>query len=271
MGKSSISDALGYNASLSTREVRLLSGWERERRIVVTIEDIRASVGANAAADVARELVRKHALQRLRRGAYLVRPFRSLGRPTQPSTAVAVEALLHKEPHYLGGLWALSHHGLTEQRYASVLDAFVAHRLASRQLGAGRVRFHVLPSASFSYGITTTTMEGLNVHVSDIERTLLDAFDHPRLFGGIQRALDLARDQLARVDRTRLLTYAVTGSKPSTCQRIGVLLQREGLSSRALAKLRKRARETQSLLSLNPAVPRTGPVNREWNVVENDR
>jgi predicted transcriptional regulator of viral defense system len=271
MGHSAIMDAPKYTAPLSKREVGLIAGWERERRSIVSLKDIRASVGTKAATDVVRELVRKRALQRVRPGVYLVRPFRSLGRPSQTSTAVAAEALLRGEPHYLGGLWALSLHSLTEQRYASLLDAFVTHRLAARQLGAGRVRFHVLPKASFGYGITTTTIEGVDVHVSDVERTLLDAFDHPRLFGGIERALELARAHLSRVDRSKLLTYAVKGSRPSTCQRIGVLLEREGLSPRALSSLRARARQTKSRLSMKPNTPRTGRLNRVWNVVENDQ
>src|SRR5262245_10189970 len=145
MAKLSIDDVRIYNRPLSRREVRLLSDWERERRSTVTIRDIEQRVGESAAADVAYELVRKGALQRLRRGSFLVRPFRTITRAAQPSTPVIAEALLRDEPHYLGGLWAFSFHHLTEQLYASILDAFVTHRLTSRQLGAGRVRFHVLP------------------------------------------------------------------------------------------------------------------------------
>jgi predicted transcriptional regulator of viral defense system len=271
MAKVTINDALSNNDPLSRREVRLLSGWERERRQVVTIHDLRERVGNEAAAEVARKLIRKGALQRLRRGSYLVRPFRTLGRASGPSTPVMVEALLREEPHYLGGLWAVSFHGLTEQRYAAVMDAFVTHRLRPRPLGAGRVRFHVLARNAFSYGIDRSEIEGMTVHHSDRERTLLDALDHPRIFGGLQRALEMVRAQLRRLDRRQLLRYAIAGSKPGTCQRLGVLLERAGMSARALAPLRARARRTRSLLSMNPEAPRTGRVNRRWSVVENDR
>jgi predicted transcriptional regulator of viral defense system len=259
-----------YNPSLSQREVRLLSGWERERRVIVTIAEIRTLVGEARATDVAHELVRKRALQRVRPGTYLVRPFRSIGRATLHSTAIAAEALLQGEPHYLGGLWALSFHQLTEQRYESILDVFLTHRLASRVLGAARVRFHVLPPRAFEYGTIRAAIEGVPVHVSDVERTLLDAFDHPRIFLGISRALELAKSQLGRVDRHRLIAHAIAGSKPSTCQRLGVLLERTGERQKTLTQLHAKARQTRSLLSLNPDAPRKGPVNRRWNVVEND-
>lgn len=247
-----------------------MSDWERERRLTVTIQDIVQRVGRAAAADVAYELVRKGALRRLRRGSFMVRPFRSITRASESSTPVAAEALLRSEPHYLGGLWALSFHGFTEQLYASVLDAFVTHRLTARRLGAGRVRFHVVARKAFEYGITTSEIEGIAVHLSDRERTMLDALDHPRIFGGIGRALELARRHLRRMDHKRLLRYAVIGSRANTCQRLGVLLERQGLSARALAPLRKRARETGALLSMNPSLPRTGRINGRWGLVEND-
>lgn len=270
MAKKPMNDASIYNPALSRRAVALLSEWERERKRVVTLQELQQIVGKAAAADTAHQLVQKHALQRLRRGSYLVRPFRALGRATEPSTAFATEALLHQEPHYLGGLWALSFHGFTEQRYATLLDAFVTHRLAPRQLGVGRGRFHVLSPEAFHYGVMTSPIEGVAVHISDPERTILDAFDYPRIFGGLGGALELFNKHFARLDRKRLLQYALAGSKPSTSQRLGVLLQRSGMSSRALSKLRVKARETQSLLSLWPDSPRKGPVNRDWNVVEND-
>jgi predicted transcriptional regulator of viral defense system len=67
-------------------------------------------------ADVARELVRKGVLQRVRRGLYLVRPLRTLLRPSTPSTALIASVLLRGQPYYLGGPWAASFHGLTDQR-----------------------------------------------------------------------------------------------------------------------------------------------------------
>jgi len=271
MPGSGINDARTNNRALSPREVRLLADWERERRRIVTIQDVAQRVGGAVAAKVAHRLVRKGVLQRLRRGSYLVRPFRSFGRATQPSTAVSIELLLGREPHYVGGLWAVSLHRFTEQRYASLLDVFVTHRLTARRIGAARVRFHVLETEGFQHGITTVEIEGLEVRVSDPERTFLDALDHPRIFGGIAWALEIARKNLRRMDHKRLIRYAVAGSRTSTCRRLGVLLEREGAPRRTLAKLRARAHTTSALLSLSPPARRTGPVNWRWRVVENDR
>ena len=79
---STIKHERSYRASLSKREVALLAGWERERRVSVTLADIRRQVGAAVARDVASRLVTKGALERVSAGKYLVRPLRTLSRPT---------------------------------------------------------------------------------------------------------------------------------------------------------------------------------------------
>jgi predicted transcriptional regulator of viral defense system len=120
------------------------------------------------------------------------------------------------------------------------------------------------------YGVEQHLMEGLNITVSDIERTLLDGLDHPRIFGSIARSLDLLTTQLPKVSVPRLIEHAAKGSTPNTCQRLGVLLERERVSQRRIDPLEMKARQTRSLLSMNPDAKRVGPTNRRWNVVEND-
>ena len=103
VAKSTINRARIYNASLSRREVALLGGWERERRVSVTLDDIRQAVGALVARDVASRLLAKKALERIGAGRYLVRPLRTLSRPTAASAPSQAAVLLQGKPYYLGG------------------------------------------------------------------------------------------------------------------------------------------------------------------------
>src|SRR5207249_9243256 len=96
VAKSTTKYAPIYNEPLSRREVRLLAGWERERRFSVTMDDLKRLVGP-ASKVVALSLTRKGALQRVQRGLFLVRPFRSLLRPTSRSAAVQAAVLLQSE------------------------------------------------------------------------------------------------------------------------------------------------------------------------------
>jgi predicted transcriptional regulator of viral defense system len=234
----------------------------------VTVNDIRALV-ANPR-DVMHALVKKRALERVRRGLFLVRPFRTLLRRSTPSSILLVNVLLHDQPHYLGGLWAFTHHHLTTQQYLTVLDAFVTRYQPARDLGAARVRFHVLRPPLLAYGITRPTIEGMETPVSDLERTLLDVLDHPRIAGGLVQGLELFGKGLPRASARTLVRYAVLGSRHSTCQRLGVLLERAKVPARSLSSLQKRVASKSSLLSMIP-VARVGRVNKRWQVVENDQ
>jgi predicted transcriptional regulator of viral defense system len=251
--------------------VALLAGWERERRVSVTLDDIRKVVGVAVARDVASRLVAKKALERIGAGKYLVRPLRTMSRPTAASAPVQAAVLLQGEPYYLGGLWALTFHRLTEQQYVNVLDAFVARRLSSKRLGGARLAFHRVSSKRLGYGKVATDLEGMSVQLSDPERTLIDLLDFPALTGGGSEALRMVKQTLPRVDRAKLVEYAARGARSSTCQRLGVLLERSGVASRRLTQLHERVLKTKSVLSMEPGTPRRGPFNRRWSVIENDR
>jgi len=260
-----------YNEPLSRREVALLAGWERERRVSVTLDDIRRIVGVAVARDVASRLVAKKALERVGRGRYLVRPLRTQSRPTATSAAVQAAVLLEGDPYYLGGLWALTFHRLSDQGYVSVLDAFVDRRRPGRPLGSAQLAFHRVSSERLRYGSIAAELEGMSVRISDPERTLIDLLDFPALAGGSGEPLRMVKQILPRVDRAKLIEYATRGARSSTCQRLGLLLERAGVAPRRLVELHKRVLETKSVLSMDPGAPRKGPFNRRWRVIENDR
>lgn len=255
---------------LSRREVELLAGWERERKVAVTLDDIRRAAGKRPADVIASSLVRKGALERVVGGVYLVRPLRTLLRPTLPSSLVRVAATLQRIPYYFGGLWALTYHHLTDQQFVSTIDAFVTRRPRTPPRTLASVTFHVVSRRSMAYGIESAEIERFQVRISNPERTVVDLLDHGRSTG-LGDSVALIASALERTDLARIVAYAVRGSRSSTCQRLGVLLERQRRKGLDLEPLLERARERKSLLSMLPGAPRTGPVNKRWNVVENDR
>lgn len=259
-----------YNGTaLSSLETGLLASWERERKHRVTFRELRQLLGSESRTAIS-GLVQKGLLERIAPGLYLIHPFRSLSRPRTVSPQVVAAALLADEPYYLGGWWAFTVHRLTQQVHGSILNSYVTRERRPRRLRLARLCFHVLPQAAFSYGISTVAIEWTQVRISDPERTILDALDYPKTFGNVRGALQMVEQAIDRMDRRRLVEYAVRGSHPSTCQRLGVLLERRGATARSLAPLARRIRETTSLLSMLPDASRTGPVNKSWRVVEND-
>jgi predicted transcriptional regulator of viral defense system len=237
---------------------------------VVTLDELAARFGRPAAYEAVRSLVAKGVLVRLGRGVYRVHPVRSFGRRHSISAPVAAAHVLGARPYYLGGWWAWSVHGLTEQTHASRIDAFVIRWQPARRIENARLLFHMVPRGKLDYGIADISIEGTKVRVSDLERTLLDALDYPLLLGSVSAALRNVSDALPRADVRRLVSYAARGSRTSACQRLAVLLERRGASARALAPLLSRTRETASVLSLWPDQARHGHVHPKWRVVQND-
>ena len=255
---------------LSPRETEIIVALERARRAVVTLNELAARHGRPAAYEVVRSLTKKGVLVRLGRGLYRVRPVRSFGRGHTISAPVAAAHILGAQAYYLGGWWAWSVHGLTEQTHASRIDAFVTRWHPARTIENARLVFHRMPPEKLAYGVTDISIEGTLVRIGDLERTLLDALDYPLLLGSVSDALHHVRNALPQAQVRRLVTYAARGSRTSTCQRLGVLLERHGATARILAPLLSRTRETASVLSLWPDRARRGRVHPQWRVVQND-
>jgi predicted transcriptional regulator of viral defense system len=264
---------MNYDADgLSKRERALLSDWERARKKSVSLNEIGRAVGEPVARMVASTLVRKGVLDRIRPGLYAVRPFRAMARPWALPSLVAVELLLAGERHYIGGLAAFTVHRLTQQQYASVVDAFTTSFRRPRRLGEAEIRFHRRKPSLFGRGLTTIDIDGTQVVVSDPERTVLDALEEPHIVGGMHEAKRLFDEAVPRLDHARLATYALDIARGSTCQRLGLLLERHGIGGSFMDDLRTRAARPTGVYQLIPGdddCPATP--NPVWHVIENDR
>ncbi len=256
--------------SLSKLEAAVLARLERQGRSVVTLDELSEWHGRRRAYELVRSLTRKRVLERIGRGLYSVRPFRAHGRGWTISAPVAATHLLAAEPHYLGGRWAWWLHNLTRQIPASRIDAFVAKWRPVHQLANARICFHRVARAHLAIGVERTLIENTEVYVSDLERTMLDALDHPRLLGSLSEAVEQMSSVLTQANAKRIVSHATQVSRPSSCQRLAILLERAGVPPRTLAPLSARISETRSVLSLWPDRRREGPVHPRWRVVEND-
>ena len=254
--------------SLGPQEVALLSELDRRRLTRVTSGQAREVLGV-ATHRVLSDMARKGLLDRVGRGVYLVRPLRSVARPWSVSALAAVEYLLQDEPHYVGGLIALTLHRLTDQQHASLIDAFVLRRRKERIIANATVRFHASKANRIGVGTTHVQVENAAVSVSDPEKTLLDALDYPQPFGGLREGVRLVSRSLDRVKPAVLIDYALELSTTSTLQRLGVLLERHGTVQAQLDVLAARIRNTSNKPTMVPG-PRTGTLNPTWHIIEND-
>jgi len=280
----------GYGETLGVKLLRELAG---RGFFIFTTEDAKA-----VAADLAipetylPQLLSKLAasgwLLRLRRGLYA-----GMGKlPGEVEVHPFAVATNLVSPSAISHWSALHHHGLTEQvprrvtasapkkvvtpsmRAASSQNREMEERLAGRQ--AGRHTWEVngveyeyyTVAADRFFGIEEVWVdEHFRVPIYDKERSLLDGFAAPRLFGGLSEALGILEEHAGELDLEKLAQYALRYGKASVAKRLGWALDRAGVPRRVTAPLAKLPMEGMRLL--DPTRPRGGKYDERWMVQEN--
>ncbi len=182
---SAIDKIQSKRAGLSTRESRLLSRLASEGHQIISIDDIETTleVAPNTAREIASRLAEKGWLDRLLPGRYLIIPL-AAGEDAVYTTHEYLIAAHVADPMYIGYYSALSYHGLTEQVPRTVY-VVTPTRAQSRDIHGVPYRVTTVTERKF-FGYEPTSIEGTTVHVSDLEKTLVDCADHPEFCGGIQ-------------------------------------------------------------------------------------
>ena len=97
-------------------------------------------------------------------------------------------------------------------------------------------------------------------------------YDGPR-FNGLPRGYEWIRKDLTskKVGVAELVRVPLQYGDKGTIRRMGMLLEREGVSAALLRKLERALKPSSSLIPWIPGYPKRGTVNRRWGVVVNDK
>lgn len=109
--------------------------------------------------------------------------------------------------------------------------------------------------------------EHFRIPIYDRERSLLDGFAAPRLFGGLAEALGILEEHSGELDLEKLVRYALRYGKASVAKRLGWALDRAGAPRRVTAPLAKLPMDGARVL--DPTRPREGKYDERWMVQEN--
>ena len=219
-------------------------------------------------------------LTRLRRGLYVVSgPFAG-GVAVHPF-AIAVRLVT---PSAISHWSALHHHGLTEQ-VPRIVTAFTPTKVVTptmRKRGDAVLRRkHAWIVDGLTYEFTTVKPghyfgieqvwinEQLRVPVTDRERTMLEMFVSPRVFGGIGEGIGALREHLDSLSVERLVQYALRHGTVSVAKRLGWTLEDAGVTASALTPLLELPSTGYHLL--DPSGVRTGVRERKWMIQNNLR
>lgn len=266
-----------------THGVRLLRALAEEGHVLFSAPDARKTaldigVPERYINNLLSRMVRDGWLTRLRRGLYAregtvpgeiqIHPFAIITHLVRPS------AVSH---------WsALNHHDLTEQ-VPRVVTAFTPKKVVTPSMrggqnGRGRgphaweidsVRYeYVTVKQEYFFGIEKVWVdENSSVPITDRERTVLETFISPRMFGGIGEALGIIENHIRNLDPNKLVAYSCRYGKISVAKRLGWALERVGVPESVLEPLLKIP--ATGYHALDPTRPHLGPCDRRWMIQEN--
>ncbi len=124
-------------------------------------------------------------------------------------------------------------------------------------------------SKSRMYGLEKITIEGQEVIISSLERTLIDLVYFNKPVGGIKTALEIIKRELEkdRCDVKKFIRFVEKFPNIKTRKRIGVLMEEMGYSDKELMLIIKSVKDT-AISSFTCSFK--GKLNTKWRVVIND-
>lgn len=214
---------------------------------------------------------------RLRRGLY-AGTGKLPGGVDVPAFVIATSLV---SPSAISHFSALAHHDLTDQ-VPRVVTATTPCRVVTPSMRSapakdGRHLWHAagldfryitVIARRFGFGIETVWLdERFQVSITDRERTILDLFALPRMFGGPGEGiavLDRAKDEM---DLERLIDYAISYDSLALAKRLGWSLEETGTDPSLLKRLLELPASHHS--PLDPGRARRGRHDSRWMIIDN--
>jgi predicted transcriptional regulator of viral defense system len=269
----------GNRGTHGTRLLRALA--EEGRQIFSTAEGrevaLRIGVPEGYVGRLLTLMVRNGWLVRLRRGLYATSGVASGAVEVHPF-AIATRLV---SPSAISHWSALNYHGLTEQ-VPRVVTAFTPKPVVTPSMRApneARRTRHAWEVAGVRYEYVSVKKEHFfgieevwvdadsRVPITDPERTALEAFISPRMFGGIGMALGILEEHIQELDADKLVEYASRYGKTSVAKRVGWALERAQVAEPVWSPLLSIPAAGHH--ALDPTLPRRGFWDSRWMILDN--
>ena len=210
---------------ISDKETYLLSTLAREGKSIVTLEDISRVWGASYsnAKVISNRLRKKRWLLELIPGKYLISPL-SAGvesEYTEHEFIIASE-LVKKKSYYVAYWSALNHYGFTEQTPFTVFVA-TPSRIKNITVHDVKYQFVTINQAKF-FGMRNHFFENKKIIISDKNKTIVDALDHPEYCGGIVEVAKCLWNAKNEISYSKIFEYSQKIKNSTVIKRLGFLI-----------------------------------------------
>lgn len=267
--------------------VRLLDQLGSRGKYIFNMNDAKAAaqlekIPVNQLNKILSNSVKQRKALRLRRGLYV--NLEALPKGAQIHPFVISGFLIQSSA--ISHWSALHHHGLTEQ-IPQIITASTDKKVVTPSMR--NIPFqpltikHMLEINGLRYEYITIKKEhffgyervpfyeNLFVNITDKERTLLDVFIYPKMFGGMGGALDILQQALSEIDNgidiKTLVKYAIKYNKPVIAKRLGWALEYLGVAEKLLKPLL--GIPLHYYCRLDPHAPAKGHCDKRWMIQNN--
>ena len=263
--------------------LRLLHSLFAEGKRIFDMQDIKKSANALGIPPaqirkIVSNLAKQGKLLRLRRGLYVGIGFAG-ELPTIHPFVISAYVI---QPSAISHWSALQHHGLTEQ-VPQIITASTPRKVITPSMRANQAeqskRKHAFDIDGIRYeyinvqqkhffGLEKIWLDEIfQVSITDKERTLLDVFIYPKMFGGIGESLGILESTLSDINIEKLIEYAVRYDNKSVAKRLGWALEYFGVATKRLTALLKIP--MNYYCPLDPSGEMTGEYDTRWMIQNN--
>ena len=210
---------------ISDKETFLLSTLAKEGKNIFGLKDISSILKTNYPYSkvIADRLRKKKWLIPVTRGKYLLVPL-SAGIKSEYTEHEFVIAshLASKKEYYIAYWSALNHYGFTEQTPFTVFVATTSRRPNVNVHGVD-YKFITINDSKF-FGIRNHFINNNKIVISDKEKTLVDALDHPEYCGGISEVAKCLWNAKNEISFEKIINYAKKMQNTTIIKRLGYLI-----------------------------------------------
>jgi len=262
------SDTENMRAGLSRNESLLLSSLSEKGKTILSLKDVSAELKCSYeyAKVIANNLVKKRWLIPIKRGIYLIVPLSAGVRASYTEHEFIIASHL-VSPYYIAYWSALNFHGLTEQTPFTVFVA-TTKRAKDRKILDARYHFTTLNKKKF-FGFTAIAIGTYEVNISDREKALADALDHPENCGGMVEVAKCLWNAREEASVGKVMRYAVRMGNTAILKRLGYLVESLNMGKEAEVLAKMRGSISLGISPLDPTMPRRGAYNTRWNLLLN--
>ncbi|MEI6291227.1 MAG: type IV toxin-antitoxin system AbiEi family antitoxin domain-containing protein [Chloroflexota bacterium] len=253
--------------SLSQQETTFLTHFSASGKKLINFDEAEEYFRSRiAAVNTLGRLARKGWLQRLERGLYLIIPLEAGPERTWSENSFLIASQL-SSPGAIAYWSALRYWNWTEQ-IPQVVFIQTTHRKRAVVIQSTPYYF-ISVSPKHFFGITTQTVDGMLISITEPEKTLIDASARPDLCGGIVQLAQVLQNNQQSIDWEKLTKYLIHWGGGSVAKRLGYLGEKLVLKIPENLLTDWKNLISKGISPLEPGSASKGEIVTRWNIQNN--